>query len=568
MKNNLILILILAVALILRVWGLDKVPVALFGDELDVGYQAYSILKTGKDYSGNFLPLHFRSLDEWRTPLYIYSAVPTVWLFGISAWGVRLPAAVFGIASVWLIYLLVKKITGNNSVGLLAALFLAISPWHLQYSRAGFEVTELLFFYIGGIYFLLKGFKNSKWSFLAAFCLGITPWVYSTAKLFLPLTILAIVLIWRREIRATSRRYLLGSIFIFVLIVAPFAFNTLFSGGVERIQGISIFNDPTVIPQMGFDRVNDLKVRGGDQLVTIIDKLFHNKVTAYSRIFINNYLQSFSTQFLFIKGDTINLRQSSGIEFYKIEFIFVIMGLIFLTIASLDRKIKVFLIFWLLVSPIPSVLTQGGGDHATRLILMLPVLTILISFGVYYSYIKINKKFKSLFIVLVSISFLLSFNFYQHDYWVHYPWRSERWWQAGYEEAIKFTVQNSSNYERVIISSADEPSLKFFLGWSMYPPIRFQDEYKSYLLSKSPNAMLKLSKYEFPPVGQGINLYELGTKLPEKTLYLATAKEINLNLIKEPGRMPSDLILIKLIQYPSGEPAFYLFTKNEEPKRI
>lgn len=554
-KVKILLISVLLLSAILRLYKLDKNPVSLFGDELDAGYQAYSILKTGRDYSGNFMPIHFRSLAEWRTPLYIYSSIPTVALFGISPLGVRLPAVIFGILGVWIIYLLVKEITSSEVIGLLSALFLAISPWHLQYSRAGFEVTQLLFFYMAGIYFLLRGLKNGKWLSLAAIFLGLTPWVYSTAKLFLPLTLVAILIIWRNQFKVIQKRYLLQSLIVFVIIVGPFAFNTLFGGGAQRIAGISIFNDPTVVPQMGFDRINDIKVRDGDWSVTIIDRLFHNKITAYSGIFINNYFQSFSTQFLFIKGDLLNPRQSSGIELYRVEFIFLIMGLVFLITSGLDKKIKLFLIFWLLVSPIPSALTQGGGNHATRLILMLPVLVILIAFGMYYSYVKISQKYKKVFFMVVSLSLLLSFIFYQHDYWVHYPWASERWWHAGYEDAIKSAVKMSGNYDRVIISSADEPSLKFFLAWSMYSPAGFQKEYNI-------NSTLRLGKYEFPSVGQSLNLYELGSKLPDKTLYLATAKEINLNLIKEPGRVPSDVVLIKSIQYPSGEPAFYLFTKK------
>ena len=102
MMRRHLLLTILIVTSILRLWKLDEVPVSLFGDELDVGYHAYSILKTGKDYSGNFMPLHFQSLAEWRTPLYLYSAVPTVAMFGISPWGVRLPAAIFGILGMWL----------------------------------------------------------------------------------------------------------------------------------------------------------------------------------------------------------------------------------------------------------------------------------------------------------------------------------------------------------------------------------------------------------------------------------------------------------------------------------
>ncbi len=105
MSSKKILFAILALATILRLWRISDVPVSLFGDELDVGYHAYSILKTGKDYSGNSWPLHFQSLAEWRTPLYLYSAVPTVALFGISPLGVRLPAAIFGVLGIFAFYL-------------------------------------------------------------------------------------------------------------------------------------------------------------------------------------------------------------------------------------------------------------------------------------------------------------------------------------------------------------------------------------------------------------------------------------------------------------------------------
>src|SRR3972149_7023875 len=116
-KSLFLLILIVIIALFLRLYKLDSVPVSLFGDEMDVGYQAYSVLKTGKDYYGNFLPFHFHSLAEWRTPLYLYSAVPTVALFGVSPLGVRLPAAVFGILGIWGFYLLVKELVGYELRG-------------------------------------------------------------------------------------------------------------------------------------------------------------------------------------------------------------------------------------------------------------------------------------------------------------------------------------------------------------------------------------------------------------------------------------------------------------------
>ena len=97
-KINLrLLIPILIVAAFLRLWRLNEVPVSMYFDELDLGYQAYSILKTGNDYFGNPWPLHPHSYAEYRTPFHIYAAIPTGAICGISPYGVRLPTVVFGI---------------------------------------------------------------------------------------------------------------------------------------------------------------------------------------------------------------------------------------------------------------------------------------------------------------------------------------------------------------------------------------------------------------------------------------------------------------------------------------
>src|SRR3990172_13232877 len=99
--------IILALSLLLRVGLLDKVPAELFGDEIDVGYQAYSLLKTGKDLYGQVLPTYIHSLSEWRAPLLMYATVPTIALFGPNEWGVRLPEAIFGSIAPLILFLLV-----------------------------------------------------------------------------------------------------------------------------------------------------------------------------------------------------------------------------------------------------------------------------------------------------------------------------------------------------------------------------------------------------------------------------------------------------------------------------
>ena len=90
------LIAILALAGFLRIVGLNIVPPELFGDEIDVGYQAYSLLHTGQDLYRQILPTYIRSLSEPRAPLLMYATVPTIAAFGNTAWGVRIPSAVWG----------------------------------------------------------------------------------------------------------------------------------------------------------------------------------------------------------------------------------------------------------------------------------------------------------------------------------------------------------------------------------------------------------------------------------------------------------------------------------------
>ena len=102
-----ILIVIMGLAATLRVWrlGVDGRP--LLWDEAALGYNAYSILKTGKDEYGTFLPLSIRSFDDYKPPLYTYLTVPSVALFGLSVWSTRLPSAVMGILAVVGVYFLV-----------------------------------------------------------------------------------------------------------------------------------------------------------------------------------------------------------------------------------------------------------------------------------------------------------------------------------------------------------------------------------------------------------------------------------------------------------------------------
>jgi 4-amino-4-deoxy-L-arabinose transferase-like glycosyltransferase len=562
-----ILFLILLAASFLRLWGISKVPVSLFGDELDVGYHAYSIAKTGKDYSGNFLPLHFQSLAEWRTPLYLYSAVPTVAAFGITPLGVRLPAAIFGILGVLALYLLVKEITKDEKLSLLSAAVLAFSPWHIQYSRAAFEVTELLFLLILGLYFFFKSLKAGKWLWVSMALLTLTPWVYSTAKFFTPLLLVFLFVAFRKEILGVGKRHIIYALVALFIIGAPIAYSTLFGGGTQRFGYISIFTDPTIRPEVGVAREKDARMRGetGAGLTpTVFDKAFHNKFTLWGTHLIKNYFQAFSSDFLFVKGDP-NPRHSIGLgQFYKVEALALILGLIFLVTRFKDKRLKLFILFWVLAGAIPAAITREGGNHATRLILMLPPMVFLISYGIVETIKLLKGNTKKLFILGYLALFLLGFIAYEHSYWVHYPWDSERWWHAGFKEAFQTVKEVEENYDRVIISMAGEPAWIFFAGWSQYPPDKWHQGFPMENTSIDGfGGMSYIDKYYFGAFDEkGLSIYDLPNYITNKDLYLAVASEVAWNLIREPEKVPPGLNLVKAIAYPSGEPAFYLLTRE------
>ncbi len=566
---NFVLIAIILVAFALRLYKLSVNPPSLFGDELDLGYQSYSILKTGRDYQGNFMPVQFHSISEWRTPLYTYTAVPTIALFGITPIGVRLPAAIFGVLSVLVMYLFVKELlnfgksgANNNAFALTAATLMAISPWSLQFSRAGFEVTQMLFLLLTTLWLFFKALKNSKLLWLSVSSLVLTLWGYPTSKLFVPLVVLIVFVLFRKEVLKMPKKNFWTAVIIGLVIGAPIIFSTLFGSGSQRISNISILKDTLMEQVVGKNR--ELDQLNGTPLA--VSKALNNKYMYYAGEFVNNYFRSFSTDFLFLKGD-INLRQSAGTGLlYLIEAFALLSGLAFFFLEKdRDAKIKMLIGFWLVFGAVPSSLTLGGGAHATRLALMLPVFIFLIAYGWASLHKIIPQKYKIFFKFVVLAGYAASIVFYLHQYFSFYPFLSEKWWHNGWTEAIYTLKSVDKDYDRVIISMDGEPAWIFFAANYVYPPDRWQKEFPIGRDVEIPGfgKISHIDKYYFGTPDESVQIYGLGKYIDGKTLYLANAKEDGDNLILNPEKTPSGLKLIKAIPLLSGEPAFYLFSGTE-----
>ena len=218
---------IIILATVLRLFWLDKVPPSLNWDEVSMGYTAYSVSQTGRDEWGEKLPLLFRSYGEWKSAVYIYVLVPFIKVFGLNAWAVRLPSAIAGILAVYLTYLIGRRLY-SDKVGLWAAFFLAVSPWHVLLSRPAFEANVSLTLILAGLYYFLRSSTNYdlRSTILSALFFGLAPHTYNSAKVVVPF--LAIYLIWQSKLYKNLKYLLvfLGMLSLFALPLTKDCFRS------------------------------------------------------------------------------------------------------------------------------------------------------------------------------------------------------------------------------------------------------------------------------------------------------------------------------------------------------
>jgi hypothetical protein len=94
--------------------------------------------------------------------LTIYLAKISIYIFGNTGIGLRLPVIFFGVLSSWLLYVFTKKVTGKTKVALLAATFLSLNPFFSHYSHELRGYSSLFFFSLCSYFCLFKLTQNQN----------------------------------------------------------------------------------------------------------------------------------------------------------------------------------------------------------------------------------------------------------------------------------------------------------------------------------------------------------------------------------------------------------------------
>lgn len=536
-----ILLLIIALAFLLRLFKLGVNPPALYWDEASLGYNAYTIATSGKDEHGEFLPsARFMAFGDYKPPGYIYATVPSIWLFGLNEFSVRLPSMLAGLLMVVLTYFLTKELFGKSKVALLASFLLSVSAWAIHFSRAAFEANLAAFFNLAGIYFFLLS-RRKKWNLMvSAVFFVLSFYTFNANRIIAPLLLASLCFIDFRRIISISRKWIITAIIISIILLLPSISYLNSPESRLRFQEVSIFNNLEPVKV-----ANERIATDGSSWWA---KLLHNRRVLFAGDFIKHYFDNFSLRFLFTHGD-VNPRlavQTMG-QLYVWELPFLLVG-IYALVKRKEKNLPVILL-WMLIAPIPAA-TARETPHALRILSILPTFQIIIAYGLYQLVSSTiggalsghpRGVFNAFYLLLFVICFLLSVNiyYYLHDYYIHYPrdWSGE--WQYGYKQMVEYVSKIENNYDHIYVTNSLGRPYIYFAFYKYYPQEKFLQDRNS-----------KRDWFGFWDVkALGKIQFELDT---------LTNASGRILLVNTKGNIPGDFKILQIIKNPLGDDVFWI----------
>lgn len=463
-KIALYIVLITSLGSVVRLWQLDKLPNSLSADEVAFGYNAYSILKTGKDEFGHHLPLYFQSFDDYKNPVFGYILIPFIYLRGLSDWAIRFPSALSGAAVILLMFFITQKITRNIRLSLVTALLASVSPWLIQYSRVAIEMELALFLTLLGVWIFLEARNRAYFYPLSAIVFGLSFYTYHSSKVW---TIFFGMVLFFLSVNYKSKRFLLVSTVIFLVLTIPY-FTLLKTAQIGlRPYAISVFSNRETY------FTNAKMIQEDQSLGQWTGRLIHNRRLVFLSQAINGFLGVLNPQILFSQNE---YNHPSVIRlFYLWQLPFLLIGIVHIL---RNRKMSIFILGWLLIGLVPGGLTIFPPFDRRILLSSFPLLyltalgldRITQLFKLHQNYQTTLGKIALLAVISASIYI------YLHNYFIHGPHTVFDTWGNGSKDVVTLVGKLKQQYEQVIVSIRFNQPLIFFLYYEKYSPEKYLSE--------------------------------------------------------------------------------------------
>lgn len=329
---------------VMRFADLGGRPAGIFRDEVEKGYNGWALATTGGALEFDpTLPTQIRwrrlpfmiDVGEAKTSaIYQYASVPFMWFGGLTVATTRMAAALAGTLAVLLIGLLFMRAWGPGA-GLAAALWTALCPWHLIFSRwalQGAFIPPLTALVLAGLYGVEQ---RRRWGWpMAGAAMGWLFYAYSGAQPFVLAWGFFLLIIYRKELMRGGWPLALGAA-LFLVPVIPTIIITLQPGGSARWANVSIFNQPGAT------------------------------FSSAMAVFIQNYLSHFNPVALFWRGDPNPRHCIPGAgQMTPIDLVLLPIGLVWA--IKTKRPLAWALLAAWVCGPIPAAITLGNMPHALR----------------------------------------------------------------------------------------------------------------------------------------------------------------------------------------------------------
>ena len=519
------LLAITVLGLTFRVWELGTLPPSPDPDELSIGYNAWSILETGRDEFGTPYPTAFRAFGEYKRPAFIYAAVPSIALFGPTTWAIRLPGAIAGTLTIPVLYALAVSLFGNRGIGVLAATGLAFSPWHLQFSRGAREAAfitlavTLLALCLTRATMLILGTSTTGvlprrvhvWAAGAALAMLLAMYSYPGGVVFTPLMVGASAWILRSHLRRTALSW---GIAIAIVGVGAFPLaRQLLDGRVgARFAQASLLNDVD-LQKLATKRI-ERDVQWG------IPWILDHPYALAARRAVDAYAGHFNPTYLFTRGDDQPRHHGTDTgQLYLWDAPLILAGLVILARRRTHPAYQ-FTGLWLLIGPVPASLATEA-PHAVRSIVMLPawylaggigavaiwnrlrtgkrVVSSLIASPTITSQVPAWRRRVAPVIAGVYLSLLVpTVTYYAWATTRYYSLEYAPYWLDGTLEAFAYAQSrvDDGTFRRVVIPSHTQAIYLYALWETRYAPSRYLRHGGTGQLDRATVAPLRFDPFE------------------------------------------------------------------------
>jgi hypothetical protein len=432
------LIAVFALGLFFRFYKLTSYPVSLTIDEVEIGYNAYSLLKTGHDTWKQAFPLAFKSVGDYKPPVNFYLTVPSIAILGLNEFSTRFPTAFLGALSCAMLVIFLRKIRMPLNASLFGGLWLAVLPWHVHFSRAGFEAITSLFFLITAVPLFFSSLKKRSHLSLAlsVVCFSLSVWAYHSSRLFVPLLVIFLTIKYRQQLQFVFNclRKLSTIIAIFLFFSVPFVVLSFFTPAVlSRIASTSILREAGLS-----------KTLHNGTYDIYSEWIFDNDLYLIFHHWSGKYTDYFNLRYWFWKG--LSFTPPGYLDtglLYLIDAPLLLIG-----IYSAFKKryqFSALAFFWFLLGPLPASITMND-QHPLRALVWIPAFAIFVSLG--YSKLVTSKKR-----LLVYTVILIANMFFVTDlYFNQLPRYFSEFWHYGFKQIAQYACARQNQYQDIIIS--------------------------------------------------------------------------------------------------------------------